>query len=482
MRSISKVFVAAAVAGACGYASAATLTVTGQTYPNNTFALESALAGPATNTVLIGTLNATIVGQYTDGDYLELDLSGATGISYGTLATNTASFTCTNGANNTIVATLLPAPTSTSTKLVYSFDVTGISDNQTCQIPTVFVNLGSVTGAGNIAITPRQRVALGGGVTVIDRGATTVVGSIANRYSISAATLLDGEIDVQNNRLVFTGPAGTGFADDSTRSDTYGVSVNLASAGHTVLTQLTGTMTLELTASSDFNFLIDPAGSTCEVSSGTGQATAFIAGGASASVTASTNCRVLTAVIPSFQVGVHKIGLGRTDAPTVANSTAFTEQTYTATASVAYTTAGGRTGNSKSLASASAGAWTINGTTVNIPYYPINADINLITNISNRSNQSGPVTMVAWNAAGTRCPATGSTSLSAVPAFGNHSVGAEIKTALLACTGAGWTGATRATVQLVVPTPDTLTDVNTSFSANDGRSRQIVINSQNTKE
>jgi len=481
MRSISKVFVAAAVAGACGYASAATLTVTGQSYTNNTFALEAAVAGAATNTVLIGTLNATIVGQYTDGDYLELDLSGANGISYGTAATNTASFTCTNGAGNTIVATLLTA-SSTATKLVYSFDVTGISDNQTCAIPSVYVNLGSVTGAGDIVITPRQRVALGGGQTVITRGTATKVGSIANRYSISAATLLDGEIDVQNNRLVFTGPAGTGFATDSTRSDTYGVSINVASADHTVLAQLTGTMTLALTASSDFNFLIDPAGSTCEVSSGTGQATAFIGGGASGSVTASTNCRVLTAVIPSFQVGVYKIGLGRTAAPTVANSTAFTEQTYTATAVARYTTAGGRTGNSKDLGSASAGAWTINGTTVNIPYYPINADINLITNISNRSNQSGAVTMVAWNAAGTRCPATGSTSLSAVPAFGNHSLGAEIKTALLACTGAGWTGATRATVQLVVPTPDTLTDVNTSFSANDGRSRQIVINSQNTKE
>jgi hypothetical protein len=49
----------------------------------------------------------------------------------------------------------------------------------------------------------------------------------------------------------------------------------------------------------------------------------------------------------------------------------------------------------------------------------------------------------------------------------------------LACTGTGWAGATRATVQLVIPTPRATTAVNTSFSATDGKSRSIVVNDTN---
>lgn len=469
MRSISKVFVAAAVAGACGYASAAVITVETPTYSaNNAIALESFQAAGAADATALGTVNVLLGGPYSLNDQIELSVSGA---GFGSSALQSASFTCQNGADsgNSTVFSLVTA-SSTSSTLIYAASApAGLTAGQSCQIPTVQITAGSVTAAGKISLSSVSKKAAT--LASFDTGASATVASVASVYSITSSTILDGVIDVQNDRLTFaSNDNGLDLLDGD--DDAFAISLNVAST-HTMVTSVTGSMVITLTAGTSFGFLAEPGASlaSCDIS-GTGASTAIGVGVAADVHSVNTACTVMTVNIPTVAAGLYSIGLGRsTLTPTLATSTAFVEQSYTASATASI--AGSRV--TTKTATPAAGAWTINGTTVHIPYLPRNANIDLIVNISNLSTQTGEVTFTAYNANGTAC--TG--SLGNVGARSNMSVGGALKTALLGCTGTGWDTATRASVQLVSPTPNASTRVNSSFSTTDGKSRQIVINSQN---
>jgi hypothetical protein len=120
-----------------------------------------------------------------------------------------------------------------------------------------------------------------------------------------------------------------------------------------------------------------------------------------------------------------------------------------------------------------AGSWTLNGTTVNIPYVPISSSINLSVLMANRSAQTGTVTFTAWNASGTSCTGT----LGTINPTSQASFGSSLRAALQACTGTGWAGASGAVVQLLATTPSADTEVHSAFTTLDGASRQVLINS-----
>jgi hypothetical protein len=308
---------------------------------------------------------------------------------------------------------------------------------------------------------------------------------------VSVFTVLDGVIDVTNQRLTFSGgvaaapnilSGSTGtFATGAGDEDSFQFSVNVGTRTNANGVTPSGTMTLTLTGSVGFGFLTDPATDTAGTCStggiGAAAATALTTGGTAvgtSALSAVTSCTGLQVVIPTVGAGAYSVSLGRGDTGyTSATATAFADQSFTSLISLDMGTISTRRANVS--ASPAAGAWTLNGTTVNIPYMPINSNIDLLVNIANRSTQTGTITFTAWNANGTPC--TG--SLGTVVSNGNTSVGATLRSALQACTGTGWSGATRATVQLVMPTPRATTAVNTSFSTTDGKSRSVVVNDTN---
>jgi hypothetical protein len=473
MKSISKVIVGAAVAGACGYVSAATIGSTGI----EAYALEAIQVSAANTNVNTGAVTITLGQAYVLNDTLELSITGA---SFGSVDAATASFTCANGLGNSTVFSIVPASSGASVLTYVANTPAGLVPGQQCEIPTVMFSAGSVTAAGDISVSSVSKKAAT--LASFDSGAAAKIASVANAWSVSTNTVFDGVIDVQNNRLTFASASGplNRLAGDATAEDSFAFSINVntnrVGVNGGALTDIAGTMSLTLTAGSSFGFLTDPlvdTAGTCSIG-GNGAVTATpIAGAPTISVNA--GCTAITVTVPTVAAGAYSVSLGRgalNSALTTANSTAFAEQSYTAAVGLSL-------GTGTRLASVSgapnAGSWTINGTTVNIPYLPINANIDLIVNIANRSTQTGAVTFTAWNASGTSC--TG--SLGNVTANANMSVGAALKTALQGCTGTGWAGATRATVQLVIPTPRATTAVNSSFSASDGKSRSIVVNDTN---
>jgi len=463
MRSISKVFVAAAVAGACGYGSAATISVGTATYSgNNAIALESVQSLATSDAIALGTVQIVLGGPYSLNDQIEVSVAGA---SFGSTGLQSANFTCSSAGNNSTAFTLVTA-SSTSSTLIYAASApTGLTAGQTCSIPTVQVTAGSISAAGDVSLTSVSKKAAT--LASFDTGAAANVASVASVYSITSTTVFDGVIDVQDDRLTFaSNNDAAGLLGGE--HDVMAISLNRAST-HTMIASVVGSMVITLTAGSSFNFLAEPGTTTCDFD-GTGSATASTTG-AGATITANTACSVLTVNIPTVAAGLYQVALGRDGAVTTATASALVEQGYTAAVSANIFETRVSTVN----ATPAAGAWTINGTTVNIPYMPRNANIDLVVNIANRSTQTGEVTFSAWNADGTLC--TG--SLGNVGANANMSVGAALKTALLACDGAGWATATRATVQIVSPTPASTTLVNSSFSLSDGKSRQLVINSTN---
>jgi hypothetical protein len=478
MKSISKVIVASAVAGACSYVSAATITPASV----GNYSLESVQVSPAADLILLPISTVTLGQAYVLNDTIELSVTGAGFAS----ASVSSSFTCANGAGNSTVFTLVAASSNSSLLTYAANNPSGLVPGQTCNIPSLVVTAGSITGSGNIQVSSVSKKAAT--LATFDSGAAVTVASVGTNYSVSVSTILDGVIDVQNNRLTFasgTGPSdilngATGFTAPAGDEDTFQFSVN--SLGRTNVGSVvpSGTMTITLTGSVGFGFLVDPATDTAGSCSVTGigavAATAVVGGNAvagTASPSSATACTGVNVVVPTIGAGQYTVALGRgATTYTATTATAFTEQTYSSAITLAM---GSSTRVASVQSSPSAGAWTINGTTVNIPYLPLNANIDLLVNIANRSTQTGAVTFTAWNANGTSC--TG--SLGSITANANMSVGSVLKTALLACTGTGWAGATRATVQLVIPTPRATTAVNTSFSATDGKSRSIVVNDTN---
>jgi len=473
MRSISKVFVAAAVAGACGYASAANLTLETAAFTGgNAIARESAGVSSLTATTGLGVVDLeSETAQWAENDQLMFSISGAT---FGTTTAQDQAFSCENAAGgaSTVFSLVGSETTGGTSYLVYEAAApVGGTSNLSCNIDSVVVLASSLSSAGNVSLSVQTRK-VSGSILYTD---TATVASVRDAYTISSNSVFDSIIDVQDNRLSFTADDGAADAGMGSNADYFALSLN-RDTGFTMVTAATGSMVITLNAGSNFNFLIDPAGSTCEANEGAGQATAT-GGGIGSTIAINTTCNVMSVTVNTIAAGVYAVSMGRDVAPTSVNSTPFAEQSYTASA-VATLSANRSTTVTRSAASA--GSWTINGTTVTIPYVPRNANIDLVINISNLSTQSGLITYTAYAPDGTSCTGT---FVDPVVANGNRSIGGELRAALLggnaACNTGGWVGATRASVVLTIPTPATSTEVNSTFSLTDGKSRQLTINTTN---
>lgn len=429
MKSISRVIVGVAVAGACGYASAATIGSVGAADP---YALEAIQVATANSNVNAGAITITLGQSYVLNDTLELSISGA---NFGSVTAVSQAFTCEGGSGNSTVFSIVAASSGASTLTYVANTPVGLVPGQQCNVPSVVFNASSVSAAGNIAVSSVSKKAAT--LASFDSATSVTIASVASAWSVSTNTVFDGVIDVQNNRLTFASGEGplNNLGGSTTGVDSFAFSINVNTArvgtdGNPV-SGVTGTMVLTLTAANSFGFLTDPVADTagtCSIS-GNGAVTATPAAG-TAAITVNSTCSALTVTVPTVAAGVYAVSLGRgavDSSLTTTNSTPFAEQAYTAAVALSM-------GTGSRLAAVSgapsAGSWTINGTTVNIPYLPINSNIDLVVNIANRSNQTGAVTFTAWNASGTSC--TG--NLGSVGANANMSVGAALKSALLACT------------------------------------------------
>ncbi len=475
MRLISKFVVGAAVAGACGYASAATITgvTTGVVSRQG-----AQFLGTATTFRNITGITVNIQDGYVNLDTMRFTSpSGATFASADAANAHTSSFTCSSGGTQSVVFTYTQASSNASTIVYTAATPTASTSGMSCAIPSLALRSNSLTTVGNVTLAVEGRKASTG--FTFDTSAATTVLSVANQFTVAVSQNLNGIIDVSSNRLSFaTSDANFTGGNTFNSYDTFSFSVSnlAASQGTPVDAGATTTMTLTLTAGTSFAFLQEPDGQTgagsCTVSVGTGQAAATATAGSGTITVAPTSgaCNVLTVSFNTVADGTYTVALGRatTTAPTATNSTIFEPQSYTA----GLTMGAGSVSLASIASGTAAGSWTLNGTTVNIPYVPLSSSVNLQVFLANRSTQAGSVTFTAWNASGTSCTGT----LGTLNANSTGSFGSTLRAALQACTGTGWSDASRAIVQILSTTPSASTEAHTGFSTADSVSRQLMIN------
>lgn len=502
MRLISKSLVVGAVAGACAYAAAGTITAGTM----GRYSLESANAVAAGTTIKLdgNAGSAPNVASYTAGTMaLEANNLAVTSTrlrftsnrAFGSADSHASTMTCsaTTTANTTMYFTLSNA--TSSSEVIYDLTNRGsdLTTDVTCDMPLLGFSKSGFASTGDISVGANV-VNINSGFT-LETVAAVKLASVGASYSIAIASTLDAVIDVSQNRLTFASGTDTVPSASLSYSDNFSVTVTPV-ARATVNGTFARTFNLTLTAGTDFGYLEEPAGTTgggsCTLTSGSGRA---YASSGTLRVTTSFECKTmtLTAASPSLAgATTYTVGLGRSETTSstlssvnAASATPFAPQAYTATYGITGgTDADGVVGGTALVAtsaSQSAGSWTLNGTSITLQYVPVASDTNLQLFVSN-TGAAGSASFTATNHAGASCSGT----LGAV-GVGSTSLGSALKRSLLGIPGTGETSTCsttfasegRAAVVVTTTTPSSTTRVHSGFSKSDGVSRQIIVNSGN---
>lgn len=196
--------------------------------------------------------------------------------------------------------------------------------------------------------------------------------------SASVTTKLDGIIDVNSQRTVFT------VANPSVNDDI--MVITPVDANYTKSATVTKTV---YTVNGDFSFMDTD-------SDGTADYTAAVSGGTAISAQAfAADFQSLTFTDTGVAAPV-TIQFEATDGTTV-----IPAQTFTAKAVVSYTPATGAA-TSKTFDTLAAGSWTLNGASVQIPYMPYADTVDQIIYVTNTSKLDGEVEVVVTAEDGTK--------------------------------------------------------------------------------
>jgi len=466
---ISSGLVAVAVAASCGYVSAATVSTTGVDRISRQGAGQAAAAS-----MTLVDADVQLNGSYSASDELTLTLSGQG--EFGALSPATqAKVLCDSGSLGTMTLAFLSR--SSATTITY-FVETRAGATSTVGSKCSFVSLGllnsSLTTAGaNTQLTVSAKKA--GTATPFDNDVTTAVtiASVADQFVAARVSAFDGEIDVSTSRLGFTNGTGDATAGAVVgQRDSFAFSIVNEAGMTTPASNATGSITVALTAPSGWGFLDTDGNNVIDSTTPTGGVVVSNSGTATLAAGGVLNININT--LASL---THTVTVGRTN--TTAAGTAFEAQTFSSSGISM------KAGAAPALVTAvTPGTWTLNGTTVQVPYMPYGSSIDQVIRVNNRSTQTAGVTVQARNAAGTLCAAS---TLSGVTIAANQvkDIAADVKTYVNNCFSAAADAPNhRVSLSITTNLPSAQTEVYTGFNVNSsttGPSRVTVVNSTNGK-
>jgi hypothetical protein len=488
---VSKAALIAAVAASCGYATAATTgPKTGLDYQKRV-SLEGAKLGTGAGLVnksLRFNMTVTTEVSHFAGDEWQLTLTKG---SWATSGASGFAVTCSDGD-----ITLDAIPTISGANMV--FTVAGTSGT-TASTECVFTSLGvaatSLTTSGNVSVTFGAKRPSS---SAFDRD----LGSTATANAFSVASQLLSTVSVQsafNGTVDYQGSAGKGFASDDGTNLVDGKedSLVILLAKSTVDTEysLTGTasLTVVLTAESgkSFSFLDanrdgaytadewETPTANGDVSSTSGSITINTTG-TELTFKALVNVPGATADSRTFTIAVGS-RFASPSVGTVGNT--LTPMDFPSTAAAKAVSANLAIGSTtlQSSDALDAGLWDSNGSTVYIPYMPVNtvaaSRIAPVVYITNRSAVSGPATATMRNENGVECTA----ALGTISANRTTNVSNLINDAVKACyntSSAAEAAGHRLSITITASLPSADTEVYSAFTVG-GTSRVSVVNSSN---
>jgi len=474
-RSYGKVAVLAAVAASCGYAGAATLAVTS---PAENVSKEGAASG-ATATLAVGTNVTLTMGSFQARDnVIRLSLGGIAGAKF---ATTGPSVSCTTGN------IVLDVPTVAAGSTTIDFGITatsGTTSSAVCTFTSLNVVPASLSLGGTLTLSSAVKRVSDTDFTYDSATAVNVLTVSTQVSSVTVLSALNGVVD-------YAAQAGLGFAtDDAGTGNGAGkgdvLSFVIGSKENMTLsttTPLTFTFSINAASGKTFGWLDDAPGSATTralnrtTSSGRLYATA---GGTALTSTINTDMNVITITGAATMTGTARtvsVEFQHRDA-TPSTGLAIESMTFPA-ASV--TVVNGSATSLSSTSLSGVGSWTTNGTTVKIPYMPVNttpgaSKLDPIIVIGNRSSTVGTVTVTTINARGESCSGTlGTINGNSTKSFG----GSPLRAVLNACPAYNIAAGESLSISLVATLASDTTDVFTGYNSETGR--VTVVNDTNGK-
>jgi hypothetical protein len=490
---VVKAALLASVAAACGYAGAATLGVaTGAKALDGDakISLEGAKVTPVT--VKVGVSIQTSVSHFA-GDEWQLTIDKGTWASAGA---SSLSLTC--GTSDPI--TLDQIPTYSSDKKSLTFTV-GSTSGTTTGVNCVFSSLGVhgpdlTAGAVKVSFAARRA-----GNATFDRDQTAAAVKVFSVDSqLGAITVLS----VFNGVVDYQGSAGKGFATDDSvldgATDVAGDEDSLvlaiargsdaANTAYSLAGNVSLTFVLKAESGKTFSFLDANGDGTCAPSEWATSTANGDVGPEASTITINSTCTELTFVNASQTIpgqaadgSTYTVALGsKFTSPSVGTAgPTITPMDFTATSTAALSK--GSVAIGTSATALDAGAWTSNGSTVNIPYMPVNtvaaSRIAPVVYITNRSLVSGPATATMRNESGVECQV----SLGTIQAQRTTNVSNLINDAVKTCyntSSAAEAAGHRLSITITASLPSADTEVYSAFTVG-GTSRVSVVNSSNGK-
>jgi hypothetical protein len=476
-RSYGKAALIAAVAASCGYAGAATLTII---TPTADVSKEG--AGAATTAALsIGADVNLAMGSFQARDnVIRLSLGGIAGAKFAPTATSGVSVSCTTGNIVLDVPTVAAGGSST-----IDFGITGTSGTTSsaiCTFRSLSVLASSLSLGGTLTLSSAVKRVSDTDFVYDPASAVTAMTVSTQVSSVTVLSALNGVVD-------YAAQAGLGFAtDDLGSGDGAGkgdvLSFVIGSKEGMTLssaTALTFTFSINAAAGKTFGWLDDaPGGATTRVlnrstSSGRLYATA---GGTALTSTISTEMNLITITGSAVMTGTQRTVQVEFQHKSATPSTGLAIESMTFPDASVKIDNGARS-SLGTTALTGIGSWTTNGTTVKIPYMPINttpgaSKLDPIIVIGNRSSTVGTVTVTAINARGQSCSGSlGTIDGNSTKSFG----GLPLRNVLNACTGYNIAAGESLSISLVATLASDTTDVFTGYNADTGR--VTVVNSTN---
>lgn len=485
LNKYGKAAVVAAIAGSCGYVSAATISATASAPGTTVVSLEgAATTANAATQIALGTISMTMGETYFAQDRIELVLSGANAkfASYGPTGV-TPSVTCSG--TDFLLESSLSSPGNTASFTIYQKSAGVTSIGKVCSFASLSVSASSLTSAGDVTVSSR-RVSSGvnsdSGVAA-SSGANKLFSAGSQIVAITVLSTLNGVVDFQNS-------LGLGFATDD------GVTAGVTGKGDAFTLELTSrdtflsttgnfSLTFAISAASGktFSFLDD--GGACGTSAELNRTTSNGRVAASAgNVTINAACSVITysnASVANLTGTAQTIKLEFGHKSTTPSTGVVIEPmvfpSFDATISQ------GATARATGTALLP-GSWTSNGSTVQIPYMPVNSTagagkIDPVIIISNRSTATGTITATLRDEAGNTCALTDA-QLGTIAGNRTKSIGGLIRDAAdgSSCPTLNVAGGERLSITLNVTLPSGSTEVYSGYTVG-GADRVTVVNSSN---
>lgn len=483
--------VAAAVAIACGsgvvgdFSNAATFVAPAA---NATVTVSSQYVALAAASQTIGvTANVTMGVAYASGDRIRIGISGA---SFGTVMAGPA---VANGCT-------VDALTYDGTVANYRIPAGGMVSTAVCAFPLA-IKTSSITGP--VSFTYQSFIAGTTESLETQVSSTERIKVVANQFTAAVARQFAGVVDVEKDRYHFAAddPTSGGLLDGfesqlhiSINNSAPALSAGNAAAVSSVTVSIVG----------DFSWLDDDGSNSCAAGDVTG--TGAGAGRAAANNGVSGSSGTFAFACPasgnstlsyvmtngpgglSLTSGVLTIAVGKNFVNTTSpqtNSLGVVEKRITApasyTASVTFSyfnpdrTGALATGSVSAVSGAAAGSFSLNGSTVNVPFMPYGTGISRVLYLTNRSAQTGSVS-IALVGDGTTAACTGTTTTTA-KGNGVTLLSTLLDETVTACYGADYSGKVAAVI--TSNTPAASTEVFSAYNRNG--SLTVVVNSSNGK-